>query len=107
MRTRPPSNVEVAGSMDRLKSLGSGVVTRSGGGRRGAGPSPFSLLGERTGQSWQEWEPRRPRARMCTTQGGQVMSEETEVRDVDVQTDDEVDELLVEEVSIDGMCGVY
>jgi mycofactocin precursor len=44
---------------------------------------------------------------MRTTQGGQVMSEETEVRDVDVQTDDEVDELLVEEVSIDGMCGVY
>jgi mycofactocin precursor len=35
------------------------------------------------------------------------MSEETEVRDVDVQTDDEADDLLVEEVSIDGMCGVY
>ena len=35
------------------------------------------------------------------------MPEETEVQDVDVQTDDEVDELLVEEVSIDGMCGVY
>jgi len=35
------------------------------------------------------------------------MSEETEVRDVEGQTDDEVDEFLVEEVSIDGMCGVY
>jgi mycofactocin precursor len=35
------------------------------------------------------------------------MPEETEVRDVDVQADDEVDDLLVEEVSIDGMCGVY
>jgi mycofactocin precursor len=44
---------------------------------------------------------------MGGTQGGQAMSEETEVRDVEVQTDDEVDELLVEEVSIDGMCGVY
>jgi mycofactocin precursor len=44
---------------------------------------------------------------MGLTQGGQAMSEETEVRDVEVQTDDEVDELLVEEVSIDGMCGVY
>jgi mycofactocin precursor len=44
---------------------------------------------------------------MRVTQGGQAMSEETEVRDVEVQTDDEVDELLVEEVSIDGMCGVY
>ena len=41
------------------------------------------------------------------TQGGQAMSEETEVRDVEGQTDDEVDEFLVEEVSIDGMCGVY
>jgi mycofactocin precursor len=40
-------------------------------------------------------------------QGGRAMSEEIEVRDVDVQTDDELDELLVEEVSIDGMCGVY
>jgi mycofactocin precursor len=44
---------------------------------------------------------------MRAMQGGHAMSEETEVRDVDVQTDDEVDELLVEEVSIDGMCGVY
>jgi mycofactocin precursor len=44
---------------------------------------------------------------MQMTRGGQMMSEETEVRDVEVQADDEVDELLVEEVSIDGMCGVY
>jgi mycofactocin precursor len=31
--------------------------------------------------------------------------EDTE--DVEELTDDDVDELLVEEVSIDGMCGVY
>ena len=107
MSTRPSSSVVVAGSRDRRNSPGNGVVARSGAWRRGAGPLPFSLLGERTRQSWQESEPHPPRARMGLTQGGQAMSEETEVRDVEVQTDDEVDELLVEEVSIDGMCGVY
>jgi mycofactocin precursor len=34
-------------------------------------------------------------------------SEEQEVRDPEALSEDEVDELLVEEVSIDGMCGVY
>jgi mycofactocin precursor len=36
-----------------------------------------------------------------------VLSENVEVQDAETPTDDEVDELLVEEVSIDGMCGVY
>jgi mycofactocin precursor len=36
-----------------------------------------------------------------------VLSENVEVHDVETPVDDEVDELLVEEVSIDGMCGVY
>jgi len=36
-----------------------------------------------------------------------VLSENVEVPDVETPADDEVDELLVEEVSIDGMCGVY
>jgi mycofactocin precursor len=36
-----------------------------------------------------------------------VLSEEIDVRDTELSSDDEVDELLVEEVSIDGMCGVY
>jgi mycofactocin precursor len=36
-----------------------------------------------------------------------VLSENVEVQDLETPTDDEVDELLVEEVSIDGMCGVY
>jgi mycofactocin precursor len=44
---------------------------------------------------------------MISTEGGVMLSEEAEVQAVEVQTDDEVDELLVEEVSIDGMCGVY
>jgi mycofactocin precursor len=36
-----------------------------------------------------------------------VLAEDTEVQDADVSSDDDVEELLVEEVSIDGMCGVY
>jgi mycofactocin precursor len=36
-----------------------------------------------------------------------LLSEDQEVQDTEALTDDEVDELLVEEVSIDGMCGVY
>jgi mycofactocin precursor len=36
-----------------------------------------------------------------------LLSEDQEVQDAEAQSDDEVDELLVEEVSIDGMCGVY
>ncbi len=36
-----------------------------------------------------------------------MLTEEQEVQDVEALGDDEVDELLVEEVSIDGMCGVY
>jgi mycofactocin precursor len=30
-----------------------------------------------------------------------------DVQDAETLSDDELDELLVEEVSIDGMCGVY
>ena len=36
-----------------------------------------------------------------------MLTENIEVQEVETQADDEVDELLVEEVSIDGMCGVY
>jgi mycofactocin precursor len=36
-----------------------------------------------------------------------VLAEEQEVLEVEAQSDEDVDELLVEEVSIDGMCGVY
>jgi mycofactocin precursor len=36
-----------------------------------------------------------------------VLTDDTEVQEVDELTDDDVDELLIEEVSIDGMCGVY
>jgi mycofactocin precursor len=36
-----------------------------------------------------------------------LLSEDQEVHDTEALSDDEVEELLVEEVSIDGMCGVY
>ena len=36
-----------------------------------------------------------------------MLAEDQEVQDVETLSEDEVDELLVEEVSIDGMCGVY
>jgi mycofactocin precursor len=36
-----------------------------------------------------------------------LLSEDQEVQDAEALSDEEVDELLVEEVSIDGMCGVY
>ena len=36
-----------------------------------------------------------------------LLSEDKEVQDAEAVSEDEVDELLVEEVSIDGMCGVY
>jgi mycofactocin precursor len=36
-----------------------------------------------------------------------LLSEDQEVQDAEAVSEDEVDELLVEEVSIDGMCGVY
>jgi mycofactocin precursor len=36
-----------------------------------------------------------------------VLIEDQEVTHAEESLDDEVDDLLVEEVSIDGMCGVY
>jgi mycofactocin precursor len=36
-----------------------------------------------------------------------MLAEDQEVGDTEVPADDDIDELLVEEVSIDGMCGVY
>jgi mycofactocin precursor len=36
-----------------------------------------------------------------------MLAEDQDSQDVEELSDDDVDELLVEEVSIDGMCGVY
>jgi mycofactocin precursor len=36
-----------------------------------------------------------------------MLAEDQDTRDVEELSEEDVDELLVEEVSIDGMCGVY
>jgi len=36
-----------------------------------------------------------------------TLAEEAEPQDTDDLVDEDIDDLLVEEVSIDGMCGVY
>jgi mycofactocin precursor len=36
-----------------------------------------------------------------------MLAEDQDTQDVEDLNDEDVDELLVEEVSIDGMCGVY
>ena len=36
-----------------------------------------------------------------------MLAKDQDTQDVEELSDDDVDELLVEEVSIDGMCGVY
>jgi len=36
-----------------------------------------------------------------------MLADEQQVDEVEALSDEDVDELLVEEVSIDGMCGVY
>jgi mycofactocin precursor len=36
-----------------------------------------------------------------------MLAEDQDTQDSEELTDEDVDELLVEEVSIDGMCGVY
>jgi mycofactocin precursor len=36
-----------------------------------------------------------------------MLAEDQDVHDAEALADDDIDELLVEEVSIDGMCGVY
>jgi mycofactocin precursor len=36
-----------------------------------------------------------------------MLAEDAETQDVEEVSEEDLDELLVEEVSIDGMCGVY
>ncbi|HEX4127749.1 MAG TPA: mycofactocin precursor MftA [Acidimicrobiales bacterium] len=36
-----------------------------------------------------------------------MLAEDQDTQDIEELSDEDVDELLVEEVSIDGMCGVY
>ncbi len=100
--TVPPSNSCVDASSVRVKEPGSGVVVREGAGRTGEGVGALSWA---TAQSWQSGT--GDRLAVCPEEVG-MLAEDQDTEDVDELTDeDAVDELLVEEVSIDGMCGVY
>jgi mycofactocin precursor len=43
---------------------------------------------------------------LCPEEVG-MLAEDQDTQDIEDVSDEDVDELLVEEVSIDGMCGVY
>ncbi len=94
----PPSNSRVDGSSLRVKVEGSGVAARRGAGRIG------DALSWATAQSWQSGA--GDRLGLCPEEVG-MLAEDQDTQDVEELSDEDVDELLVEEVSIDGMCGVY
>lgn len=72
--------------------------------RDGAGRSAEGMLGWATGQSWQSGA--GDRLGLCPEEV-EMLAEDQDTQDVEELSDEDVDELLVEEVSIDGMCGVY
>jgi mycofactocin precursor len=43
---------------------------------------------------------------LCPEEVG-MLAEDQDTQDIEDVSDEDIDELLVEEVSIDGMCGVY
>jgi mycofactocin precursor len=101
-RTVPPSNSRVERSSVRAKELGRGVVARAGAGSSGEGIP--GVLSWATAQSWQSGT--GDRLGRCPEEVG-MLAEDQDTQDIEELTDEDVDELLVEEVSIDGMCGVY
>jgi mycofactocin precursor len=100
-----PSALTSESSGVRLKLAGSGVLSAEGAGRSGDGPD--GALDTATGPYWQP----RSGVRLGLRPEEVGMLAEDQVTEVTEDTaelsDEDVDELLVEEVSIDGMCGVY
>ena len=84
-----------------MKEAGSGVVRRSGAGRT-AGSS--GVTGSATPQFWQRLT--LVRLGLCPEEVG-MLAEDQDTQDIEDVSEEDIDELLVEEVSIDGMCGVY
>jgi mycofactocin precursor len=62
-------------------------------------------LGWATAQSWQFGA--GDRLGRCPEEVGMLAEDQDTTQDVEELSDEDVDDLLVEEVSIDGMCGVY
>jgi mycofactocin precursor len=92
----------VDGSWASRNEAGSGVEDRAGAGRSGSGPPPSA--GGCTSQSWQPGT--GDRLGLCPEEVG-MLAEDQDTGDVEELSEEDVDDLLVEEVSIDGMCGVY
>jgi mycofactocin precursor len=70
-----------------------------------------TLVATGTAVSWQarkrlSYDCARPRVEEATVLA-EELAEERDVQEAEALADDDVDELLVEEISIDGMCGVY
>jgi mycofactocin precursor len=84
-----------------VKEGGSGVVRRSGDGRSAGGSG---VTGAATFQFWQ-WLS-LIRLGLCPEEVG-MLAEDQDTQDIEDVSEEDIDELLVEEVSIDGMCGVY
>ena len=84
-----------------MKAPGSGAVARGGAGRS---PEGANALGWAISQSWQSGT--GDRLGRCPEEVG-MLAEDQDTQDVEELSEEDVDELLVEEVSIDGMCGVY
>ena len=98
----PPSKLSVEGSSVRTNVSGRGVDARGGAGRSAEGAG--GPLGWGTAQSWQFGA--GDRLGLCPEEVG-MLAEDRDTQDVEELSEEDVDELLVEEVSIDGMCGVY
>jgi mycofactocin precursor len=96
------SRVVVDGSSARRNEPGSGVDERGGAARTGEGS--VAARGGCTGQSWQSGT--SDRLGLCPEEVG-MLAEDQDTGDVEELSEEDVDDLLVEEVSIDGMCGVY
>ena len=101
-RTVPSSKATVDGSSSSPKPAGSGVDARGGAIRSSEGAA--GVLGSGTAQSWQAGG--GDRLGLCAEEVG-MLAEDRDAQDVEELSDEDLDELLVEEVSIDGMCGVY
>jgi mycofactocin precursor len=85
-----------------VKEPGSGVEARGGAACRVEGIP--GALGWATAQSWQSGT--GDRLGPVPKEVGMLV-EDQDTQDVEELSDEDIDELLVEEVSIDGMCGVY
>jgi mycofactocin precursor len=89
----------------RAKPAGSGVDPRAAADRSGEGER--DVLWSATTQFWQSGP--RDRLGVCPEEVGMLVEDQDtqDAHDVEDVSAEDIDELLVEEVSIDGMCGVY